>query len=93
MFPSNYNYDLPSFALGLGVGLVAPHVINSRAREQAINKVERAAKLVYNNLTVSNALAIAFTCLVGSAITHMLVIPSIGLFKETVTHLKDSITS
>lgn len=70
------NYDLPSVALGIGIGLVATHVINARATEQAINKVGQAAKAVYDSLTCDNVTTFTVTC-IGLSVAGSFAIPSI----------------
>lgn len=76
------NYDLPSVALGIGIGLVATHVINSRATEQAVSKVSRAAQSVYGSLTCDNVATFTVTC-IGLAVAGSFAIPAIkGIFNE-----------
>lgn len=76
------NYDLPSVALGVGIGLVATHVINSRATEQAINKVGRAAKSVYDSLTYTNVSTLTLTC-IGLSVAGSVAIPAIkDIFRQ-----------
>ncbi len=76
------NYDLPSIALGIGIGLVATHVINSSAIEQTIIKVGRAAKSVYESMTFENVGVFTMTC-IGLSLAGNIIIPNIkNIFKQ-----------
>ncbi len=70
------DYDLPSVALGIGIGLVATHVINAKVTEETVIKVGRAAKSVYNSLTFDNVATFTMTC-IGLSVAASFAIPAV----------------